>query len=435
MPGQAVVAINDNQWTCSVANTYAELEWGLSGVPSMPAGTGMLFVLPTDRSVSVTTEPMLFNIDIIFISSGLEVVDVAKNVTPGNIVTEGTPVRYFLEVNAGEAADIESGDMVGIAVYQLATPLTDWISPLVSFAGLVAVGAFMVGMAREVTQAILGKPKERLKLLPQTTGKPTREDVTVDSWVERDRIGIWVTDNRTGETIAEWWDNEAREMFEQGFFKEADYTRHQKLIGRDFEESVKDYLEGLDVLASAGVEYLPQTKTTELNGLRITKAYKQISRHGENEISVSLLAWGVFPKGRRPHMISMYRSGDEYILSPLYGHVAHWVHVPVSKVKAWIRSLPIRHFEPMAVAPEYREKAEELARSVDEPIEILPLTTSEKGGQPAVIPTKPRPRRETDLEYLADTPEYLTQTIDATGYRDKLDSTFQEAIARAKGLK
>ncbi len=36
------------------------------------------------------------------------------------------------------------------------------------------------------------------------------------------------------------------------------------------------------------------------------------------------------------------------------------------------------------------------------------------------------------LEYLADSPEFLTQTIEAIGYRDKIDTTFQEAIARAR---
>jgi uncharacterized membrane protein (UPF0127 family) len=51
-----------------------------------------------------------------------------------------------------------------------------------------------------------------------------------------------------------------------------------------------------------------------------------------------------------------------------------------------------------------------------------------------VIPTEPQPRRKGDLEYLADSPEFLTQTIEDIGYRDKLDTTFQEAIARAKGL-
>ena len=114
MPGQATVTLREKQWQVSLATTYAELVGGLGGVPSMPAGTGMLFVLPADQPASVTTEPMLFNIDIIFISSGLEVVDVARNVTPGNIVTESTPVRYFLEVNAGEAEGVEVGDGVTI---------------------------------------------------------------------------------------------------------------------------------------------------------------------------------------------------------------------------------------------------------------------------------------------------------------------------------
>ena len=39
------------------------------------------------------------------------------------------------------------------------------------------------------------------------------------------------------------------------------------------------------------------------------------------------------------------------------------------------------------------------------------------------------------LELLADSPEYLTQTIEDIGYRDKVDNAFQEAIARAKGRK
>jgi hypothetical protein len=54
----------------------------------------------------------------------------------------------------------------------------------------------------------------------------------------------------------------------------------------------------------------------------------------------------------------------------------------------------------------------------------------------AVIPIKGREKGTSSmLEYFADSPEFLTQTIDSTGYRTKLDNTFQEAIARAKGLK
>jgi len=54
---------------------------------------------------------------------------------------------------------------------------------------------------------------------------------------------------------------------------------------------------------------------------------------------------------------------------------------------------------------------------------------------PALIPVEPRKRKERGLEYLADSPEFLTQTIDDIGYRDKLGKAFREAIARAKGLK
>jgi hypothetical protein len=65
----------------------------------------------------------------------------------------------------------------------------------------------------------------------------------------------------------------------------------------------------------------------------------------------------------------------------------------------------------------------------------IELVSAETGSPAKVIPTEPRPRRKSDLEYLADSPEFLTQTIDDIGYRDKLDTTFREAIARAKGLK
>ena len=39
------------------------------------------------------------------------------------------------------------------------------------------------------------------------------------------------------------------------------------------------------------------------------------------------------------------------------------------------------------------------------------------------------------LRFLPDSPEFLTQTMNNTGYRARLESVFQVAIARAKGLK
>ena len=52
----------------------------------------------------------------------------------------------------------------------------------------------------------------------------------------------------------------------------------------------------------------------------------------------------------------------------------------------------------------------------------------------AVIPTQsspPSPREE--LEFVSDSPEYLAYTIEDIGYREKLDTAFETAIARAKG--
>ena len=566
MSGQAIVRVNENEWAVSLATTYAELVWGLSGVPSIPAGTGMLFILPSDQAVSVTTQALLFNIDIVFINAGLEVVDVARNVAPGPIVTESTPVRYFLEVNAGEADDIESGDMVGITIYQVATnTLNNWISPLISFVGLMAIGTFMVTTVRSITKATLGEPTERLKLLPQALPEITQEEwqyaegmweVTKEDAEKGEVAGVYLwalmskyypddkdkqirlmgfmnqmlekyPDGRVPQeearALAKKWDVEkvlVKEMMEflpqlvkgrtlsnlterkprgtcyedawrfllreeegelihgsvesQGkrikhawvelptgyiwepenklFIGIAEFKRickpqedsrysvteaaimasRTKNFGPWSEEEKKQFLKEKSPAIKPS-EYLPQISTeTRLDGLQIVKAYKQISRHGEDKITVRLEAWAIFPRGRRPHFISMYRSGDEYVIHPLYAHVAEWVRVPVVKVKAWVKSLPVQHFEPMAVGPELRAEAEKLAREVDEPIAIIPLPSKEVA---RVIPVEKRPRREGDLEYLADSPEYLTKTIDATGYRSKLDTAFHEAIARAKGLK
>jgi uncharacterized membrane protein (UPF0127 family) len=206
---------------------------------------------------------------------------------------------------------------------------------------------------------------------------------------------------------------------------------------------VKDYNEAVGQLLRwrqfRTGEWAPATtfkkgEGTKLDSLEIVKAYKQISRHGEDKISVSLQAWALFPRGRRPHFISMYRSGDDYVITPLYAHISEWVHVPVVKVKAWIKSLPVKHFEPMAVAPEYQEEAERLAREVDEPMAIIPLPSMAR--QAAVIPTQPSPPSpKQELEFVSDSPEYLAYTIEDIGYREKLDTAFQTAIARAKGAR
>lgn len=99
-------------------------------------------------------------------------------------------------------------------------------------------------MPREPLYPHVPKSKKKAEL------KLTRDDVVVNAWQERDRIGIWVDNKWTGKTIAEWWDDNAREMFEDGFFKGAVPVYSWEKPSTEFVNSVLDYLEYTRVLAT-----------------------------------------------------------------------------------------------------------------------------------------------------------------------------------------
>jgi len=96
---------------------------------------------------------------------------------------------------------------------------------------------------------------------------PTRDTVEIGTFQERDRLGIWITDKRTGKTIAEWWDENAREMFEDGFFKPGVPTRDIDKPSREFLESVLDYAESVGLIAAGRGEYMAQTVKPEHRSL------------------------------------------------------------------------------------------------------------------------------------------------------------------------
>lgn len=54
---------------------------------------------------------------------------------------------------------------------------------------------------------------------PNLLPKPTTDDVEVKTWFERDRSHIDLVDTRSDKTIVEWWDAEAQQMLEDGFFE------------------------------------------------------------------------------------------------------------------------------------------------------------------------------------------------------------------------
>lgn len=62
----------------------------------------------------------------------------------------------------------------------------------------------------------------------------------VEVWEERDRLHIHLLKGER--TVAEWWDEDAREMFEDGFFKR----------GKELEPSVIAYAESVGLLGAHG---------------------------------------------------------------------------------------------------------------------------------------------------------------------------------------
>ena len=140
----ATVVIRDRQWQVWVAASPAELIRGLAGVHSIPRGTGMLLALQLPQPATIDTRQLRFPIDVVFIDSQLRVVNVARNVQPGALVTEQSPVWYVLEVNATETAGIEAGDPIGIAIHQSPMGIPADFVPQLLTVGIVS--AFVGGV-------------------------------------------------------------------------------------------------------------------------------------------------------------------------------------------------------------------------------------------------------------------------------------------------
>lgn len=142
MAGQAEVTIKGRVWLVSVAVTPYELSKGLGGLESIEANTGMFFDVGYEQPISVTSAPMLFPIDVVFMDSGLRVTGVVLDMQPGYEVTYGG--RYFLEVNAGEAVDVEIGDIVDVVALDYQAPIEEGLFGFIPILGFVMVLAVVV---------------------------------------------------------------------------------------------------------------------------------------------------------------------------------------------------------------------------------------------------------------------------------------------------
>lgn len=74
--------------------------------------------------------------------------------------------------------------------------------------------------------------------MSDSSKKLSRDDVRVEVWEERDRLHIGIQNKETGDYLKSWWDDDARAMFEQGFFKSEPKVK----------ESVLEYAEDMGIL-------------------------------------------------------------------------------------------------------------------------------------------------------------------------------------------
>ena len=106
-----IIEISGRQWNITVVSDTDSVLRGLSGIQSIQPHTGMLFVLPYEYPITITTQDMLFDIGIVFIGDSHRVTDVVDMLPIGSTYATPVPCRYFLEVNTNEIE--ESGIMPG----------------------------------------------------------------------------------------------------------------------------------------------------------------------------------------------------------------------------------------------------------------------------------------------------------------------------------
>ncbi len=165
MIGQVKVAIADKEWLASLASNYWELVQGLGGIPEIDHGTGMIFDLGFEQGITVTTEPMLFPLDIAFLNEALVVTEVYRSLQPGYLVHSTLSARYFLEVNAGELDGIDVGSqaVLDLLVLEEESMAPGWVPVMTLFVGFALTGFLTVGLVRDIAGETFAGASEDLR--------------------------------------------------------------------------------------------------------------------------------------------------------------------------------------------------------------------------------------------------------------------------------
>ena len=109
------VSVGEQEFFCEIAQTPEDRAQGLMFREQLDQNTGMLFDLEKEEQTGFWMKNTLIPLDIIWIGKEKTVLGIQTaqpcNADPCEIFRIGTPVRWVLEVNAGEFKG-EVGDKV-----------------------------------------------------------------------------------------------------------------------------------------------------------------------------------------------------------------------------------------------------------------------------------------------------------------------------------
>ena len=320
MAGQALIRIADKEWFTDVATLPWELSQGLGGLVEIPPATGMLFDLGSGQTIEVTTVPMLFPLDIAFLSEDMAITEVYRNVEPGYLVTAQLPARYFLEVSAGEMEGIEPGASVSIeylATGGIVPAESDLVSAVMPFIGFLAVGTIATVFMRDIVKDIFDDEKSRL-LLQRENSTPAECEIVrprhydVLSWVGAPlpdysfALEPEVKERKIDEVLKRLKEG-VNDIQESGNFKQFLLTMSK----------FHDYSIGNLILIM-----MQKPEATQVAGFKTWKDLGRWVKKGEKGIAI--LAPCFPPKERKPKPEDNEEKEEEEIeVSPIYFKVVH----------------------------------------------------------------------------------------------------------------
>lgn len=107
------VTIGGVRFAAEIANTSPLRTIGLSGRPSLPSDTGMLFIFDSGLASNFWMNEMQFPLDFVWIGADCTVVDITEDVpnpespsSPLPLYASSQPAAFNFEINAGKAKEL-----------------------------------------------------------------------------------------------------------------------------------------------------------------------------------------------------------------------------------------------------------------------------------------------------------------------------------------